>query len=191
VDAGSTAFNHSELLADAKDDFIQLESAISAGSPERCRGYLGAELYEQLVGTVRDLAHRGCRRVHGAFEILAGDVVGAEPVAGEALPQVTVRLHATSSLLELDRQDRVAQGSTDLMAWTQDLVLRRDLAAGRWTIHELGPMSVQGPVTGPSGPPLESGSPSDLEKRERQSEEHAAAFLTATLTFMSLQYPPR
>lgn len=83
------------------------------------------------------------------------------------------------------------QGSNDFMAWTQDLVVRRDPRAGRWIISELGPMSVLGPVTGPSGPPLQSGSLTGLERRERESEEHAAAFTADTLTFMSLQYPPR
>jgi hypothetical protein len=178
-------------LADAREDFTQLESAISAANPDGCRGRIGPELYEQLVGTVRDLAHRGNRRVHGAFEILAAEVVGMESTVGESVPQVTVRLHATSSLLELDRQDRVAQGSNEPMAWTQDLVVKRHPSSGRWIISELGLMSVLGPVTGPSGPPLDTRSETELEKQERESQEHEAAFMTTTLTFMSLQYPPR
>jgi predicted lipid-binding transport protein (Tim44 family) len=181
-------FNRNELLADVRAAFTQLETAISTVNPERCRPYVSPELYEQLVGTVRDLTHQGHRRVHGAFEILSADILDPGAAATQSPVRATVRLHATSTLVELDRHDQVVYGARDLMAWTQDLVAAREEGARRWIISELGPMSVQGPVAGPSGPPVETRSLSEQELRERANElERAAGFVRATLTFMHFQ----
>ena len=92
-----------------------------------------------------------------------------------------------SSLVELDQQHRVVQGSRELTAWSQDLAVKR-LETGRWIITKLESMSIQGPVTGPSGPPLQTRNATELEQRERESQEHGAGFVIATLNFMRLQY---
>ncbi len=125
--------NRNELLADVREDFIQVEAAISAADPDRCRTFVSTEFYEQLVGTVSELAAHGHRRVHGAFEI-------------------------------------------------------HDQGAGRWIISQLGSVTIQGPVSGPSGQPLESDIQSELDRRTRDSEEHGRAFVTATLNFLQLNY---
>ncbi|TMC26696.1 MAG: hypothetical protein E6J32_11575 [Chloroflexi bacterium] len=179
--------NQSELLADVREGFSQLEAAISTASPPLCKRYMTPELYQELVETVRDLAARGHRRVHGAFEIVGTEILSVD--SGEpGPPSARVRLHAISSLVELDQRHRVVQGSEELTAWSQDLAARRLETTGRWIITELESMSVQGPVAGPSGPPLPTRDLTELEKRERESKEHGAAFVSATLNFMRLQY---
>src|SRR5205085_9162208 len=142
-------------VADIRQGFNQLEAAISTARPTLCERYMTRELYQELVETVRDLAARGHRRVHGAFEILGTEILSVG--SGEpGSPAARVRLHAISSLVELDQRHRVVQGSEELTAWSQDLAAKRVETTGRWIITELGSMSVQGPVAGPSGPPLQT-----------------------------------
>jgi hypothetical protein len=185
---GPTA-DEAAILADVREDFNRLEAAVSGGRPELARGFVGQELYEELVGTVRDLARRRLRRVHGAFEILDAQVIERRGATALTLPQTQIRVNAISSLVLLGARDEVVEGSEDTMRWTQEVTARPEGASGRWVVSALGPMSIEGPVTGPSGPPLKIRELSELEKRERESEEHARAFVQATLTFLNLQAP--
>ena len=181
--------NEQELIADVRDDFIQLEAAISTARPEVARPYLAPELYEELSGLVRDLTARGRRRVHGSFEILGATLLSMDTTAF-GVPSATLRLEATSSLAEVDPQGRIVQGSDQLQAWTQEFEATRPGATNRWVISKLGLMKISGSVTGPSGPPLQSSVSEDLERRFKEDESHSRAFTSATLTFMSLQYSP-
>ena len=178
-----------DILADVREDFNRLEAAVSAGRPELASGFVGQELFEELAGTVRDLAHRGLRRVHGAFEILTAEVLERRPATALAPAEAQIRVHAISSLVVLGARDEVVEGSKDTMRWTQDVTARRDGTRGRWILGGLGAMSIEGAVTGPSGPPLKVRELTEMEKRERESEEHARAFVQATLTFLNLQAP--
>jgi hypothetical protein len=189
VETTDAKADEAAILADVREDFNRLEAAVSAGRPELARGFVGQELYEELVGTVRDLAHRGLRRVHGAFEILDAHVIEQRAATALTPPEAQIRVDAISSLVVLGARDEVVEGSEDTMRWTQELTARPDGATGRWIVGALGPISIQGAVTGPSGPPLKGRELSELEKRERESEEHARAFVQATLTFLNLQAP--
>ena len=187
---GPSDVNRSELLADVREGFDELEAAISTAAPERCRRWVSTTLYEQVIGLVRDLTDRGHRRVHGAFEILNVEVLSLEPATALSPARAKISLSATSSLLEVDREQRVIQGSEQPMAWTQALVASRGETTGRWIISELGAMTVQGAVTGPTGPRLESSQEAELEKLGRGSEERANAFTGATLSnIINLRYP--
>ena len=176
-------------MADVRDDFIQLEAAISTARPELGRRYMSPELYEELVGLIRDLNAHGRRRVHGSFEILDTKLLSMDTNAF-GVPRATLRLDATSSLAEVDRQGRLVDGSDQLQAWTQELEATHSDTTERWLISKLGPMTISGPVTGPSGPPLQSAVGDELERRLKEDESHSEVFTSATLTFMSLQYHP-
>jgi hypothetical protein len=187
MEPGPSAVNQSELMADVRNDFIQLEAAISTARPELGRPYVAPELYEELVGLVRELNAHGRRRVHGSFEIVDTQLLSMDTTPF-GVPRATLRLEATSSLAEIDRHGRLVQGSDQLQAWTQDLEATHPEAINRWLISKLGVMTISGPVSGPSGPPRQSAVADELERRLKEDESHSEVFVGATLTFMSLRY---
>lgn len=164
--------NPTEILVDVREGFEQLEDAISMGDPRRCRPYVSDQLYQDVAAMVNDLLARGRRRVQGSFEIVDASIVDSEPGA-----PMQVRIHASSSLMELDRQNKIVSGTPDLTSWTQDVTVAyldtpRDQ---RWIITGLGQMSVAGTVTGPAGHPMDPAAEQELEAREEARQQEADA----------------
>ena len=179
--------NRAELLSDVREAFEQLEAAISSATPQRCQGFVAPRLYEQLLEMLGALAAAGRRRVHGAFEVTAAQLIAIDSDA----PRARVRIEATSSLMQLDQGDRIAEGSDQPMSWTQEVVAERPPGSEHWRLLELGEMRIAGPVAGPTGLAVRTPEPTELEKQERASIEHAAAVVASGLNFMSLRHPPR
>ena len=176
-----------DILADVRDDFNHLEHAVSTGRPEIARRFVGPELYEELVGRVRDLSRRNCRRVHGAFEILTAEIDSAPAGVTATAEGVAITVHAISSLAIVDTRDHLVEGSDDLMRWTQDLTAKPN-EGGRWLITSLGQLSVEGRVLGPAGPPLKTRELTEFEKRQRECEEHGRALVRVGMSLLALQY---
>ena len=174
------------MLADVREAFVQLEAAVSTAQPGRTRPFLGDALYEQVAGCVNELAAKGHRRVHGAFEIHRIDILDSVPPT-----QVQARVHATSSIARVDRLDRIVDGSFELKAWSQDVTvhLRDTPARPRWIITKLGELTVEGDVTGPIHEPMHPSRRQALDDerrgRERESEEFWAALKTVSRNFLT------
>ena len=161
-----------EIVADVRDGFEQFEDAISMADPQRCRPYVSDQLYQGVVAMINDLAANGRRRVHGSFEIVDAAIVDGEPGT-----PTQVRIHASSSIMELDRQNRIVSGTTDLMSWQQDVTvayLDAPSADHRWIITGLGQMSVAGNIVGPAGHAMDPATEAELDARQQQREEEAA-----------------
>lgn len=182
-----------EILADVREAFEQFEDAISTADPARCRPYVSDQLYQDVAAMITDLSARGRRRVHGSFEI-----VDATLVDHDADDPIHVRIHATSSIMELDRQNRIASGTPDLMSWQQDVTAGyHDAPAAdhHWIITALGEMSVQGGVSGPAGQPMDAATVQQMEARQREREQETdesfAGLHRAHVSLMSFfQYHP-
>jgi hypothetical protein len=80
--------------------------------------------------------------------------------------------------MELDRQNKIVSGSTDLMSWQQDVsvaYLDGPSSDHRWIITALGQMSVAGSVTGPAGQPMDPAAAQELDAREEARQQEADA----------------
>jgi hypothetical protein len=181
-------FNRLDAVAGIRDAFNHLEAALSMARPDLCHSFATAQFYAGIVLKVNDLQSRGHRRVHGSFEIT--DTVIASVGAGQRL---VVDIHAISSIMELDANGAIVNGSDDIVRWTQEVTGvpttdPRDHAS--WLIDELGQISVVGPLDGPAYPPMDPAKVQALEnerrQRKRESDEHEAALMTANVNFMSL-----
>ena len=187
IRAGIPGLNQPEMLADVRQGFQQLEAAISTARPAGCRPFVGAALYEQVEGIVRELAAHGHRRVHGSFEIHDVDVIDA------ATPgRVMARVHASSSIVRLDRHHRIVDGSFDLKRWAQDVAATVEepvRAQPRWIITELGELSVEGDVTGPLyqliDPARRQALDDERRERERSDDEFWSALQTVSRNFLT------
>ena len=179
-----------EILADVRQAFVRLESALSLADPVRCRPFVGDRLYAEIVATIADLAARGRRRVHGSFEILDATLLDSEPV-----DPARVGIRAISSIQEIDRVGNVMLGGPDLISWRQEVTAtRRDAGSAdpRWIIAELGEMSVEGIVNGPAGQPMDPERVRALEvqrlEHERELDERFARLRhVSVLTYLTLQ----
>ncbi len=176
-----------ELLADVREGFAQLESAISTADPQRCRPFVSDQLYQEIAAMVHDLSARGHRRIHGSFEILDAARLGGE------LPNIRVRIHAVSSIMEVDSAGDVVVGSGQLMSWSQDLTAaQRPALVGQpqWIIGELDQMSIEGVVTGPASPPMDPARAEFLEtegrRREREVDYHIAMFRANVVNIINI-----
>jgi hypothetical protein len=161
-----------ELLADTRDAFQHLEDAISSSDPARCRTYVSDQLYHEVVSKVADLSAHGRWRVHGSFEIL-----DAAAVSGESSAEMRVRIHAISSIMEVDDRARIVAGSADLMSWRQDVTAEHSEAAvgqPQWILGELGEMAVERVITGPAQEPMDPELVRSLELRRLAREQEAA-----------------
>jgi hypothetical protein len=184
---GIHGFNQPEILADVREAFQQLEAAISAARPSGCRPFVGAALYEQVEGLVDELAAHGHRRVHGSFEIHDVNLIDVETQG-----RVLARVHASSSIAQLDRHNRIVDGSFDLKRWAQDVTAKVEEPMGaqpHWMITELGELSVEGDVTGPLHQPMDPARRQALDderrKREREDDEFWAALRTVSRNFLT------
>jgi hypothetical protein len=193
AEMGSPAPAPTEILADVREAFEQFEDAISTADPARCRPYVSDQLYQDVVAMISDLSARGRRRVHGSFEIVDATLVDHD--AGEP---VQVRIHATSSIMELDQKNAIVSGSPDLMSWQQDLTVAyydAPAADHHWIITALGQMSVEGGVSGPAGQPMDAATVQELDARqaarEQEADEAFAGVHRAHVSLMSyFQYHP-
>lgn len=164
--------NPTEIVVDVREGFEQLEDAISMGDPRRCRPYVSDQLYQDVAAMVNDLLVHGRRRVQGSFEIIDASIIDGEPGA-----PVQVRIHASSSIMELDRKNKIVSGTPDLMSWTQDVTAAYLDAPTdqRWIITALGEMSVPGIVTGPAGHRMDPAAEQELDAREESRQQEADA----------------
>lgn len=164
--------NPTEIVVDVREGFEQLEDAISMGDPRRCRPYVSDQLYQDVAAMANDLQARGRRRVHGSFEVIDASIIDAEPGA-----PIQVRIYASSSIMELDRQNKIVSGTPALMSWTQDVsAAYLDAPTDqRWIITALGQMSIAGTITGPAGHPMDPAAEQELEAREEARQQEADA----------------
>ena len=180
-------FGSHEMLADVREAFVQLEAAVSTAQVQRCRPYVGDALYEQVAGCVDELAKRGQRRVHGSFEIYRIEIPAA------VSPHlVSARVHATSSIALLDRDQRILEGSFELKLWAQDVTVslgKTRHGEPRWILTQLGELSVEGDVRGPVHEPMDQSrrqaADEERSRREQESEEFWHALQTVSRNFLT------
>jgi len=158
-----------EILADTREAFEQLESAISMADPSRCRPYVSDQLYAEVTAMMADLAARGHRRIHGSFEIVDAALAG-----DQTADAIQVHIHAISSIMEFDRKNAIVSGTPDLMSWQQDVTVAYHdaaLADHHWVITSLGQLTVVGTVSGPAGQPMDEATVQAMEARQREREQ--------------------
>lgn len=174
-------FNRRDVLSCAREAFAHLQAAVSLSEPERCRNYVTEEVGQAVQHEVEALRARCRRRVRGDLDILDASVTRVD-----SRERVGVRIDAVSSVCELDEGDKVVEGSSDLVRWSQDLTMALDAAAPvdrRWLISALQPPTVGVAVAGPAASPMDAAERKALEDRieqlDRESDEHEAGLMYA------------